>query len=202
VTSKLLRPAALVLAGVLALGACTGGGDDEPEPSASATTAGVPQGFDVPDGVELTDPGSTVAPGTSVNVVWERPDAEPTVLGVSVGAVRKGSVKDLRFFSLDAQTRTATPYYVDVVAANRGPAALQNVQVPLLARDSGNVLTQPSRIVGQIKPCRANALPVSLAVGQSARACLVFLVPRGAQLQSIDLVTGQQADAVRWRPAA
>jgi hypothetical protein len=116
--------------------------------------------------------------------------------------VRKGAVRDLRFFSLDARTRTSTPYYVDVVASNRGPAALQNVQVPLLARDSGNVLTQPSRIVGQVKPCRGNALPVSLAVGQSAAACLVYLVPRGAQLQSIDLVTGTQADAVRWRPAA
>lgn len=200
-TTKLLRLVGAVLAGTLLLGACTG--DDEPaEPKASATTAGVPKGFTVPEGVTVTEPGTTLAPGAAAGVVWARPDAEPTVLSATVVRVRQGTIKDLRSFSLDAQTKTSTPYYVDVTATNRGPAALQNVQVPLLARDSGNVLTQPSRIVGQLKPCRTNALPASLAVGQSATACLVYLVPQGATLQSVDLVTGEQADAVRWRPAA
>lgn len=200
-TSKLLRLVGAVLAGTLLLGACTG--DDEPaEPTASATTPGVPEGFAVPDGVTITEPGTTLAPGTAADVVWEPAEAEATVLGVTVVRVRAGSIKDLRSFSLDAQTKASTPYYVDVTATNRGPAALTNVQVPLLARDSGNVLTQPSRIVGQVKPCRGNALPASLAVGQSAKACLLYLVPKGATLQSVDLVTGTQADAVRWRPAA
>lgn len=201
VTAKLLRLAGAVLAGSLVLGACTGG-DDAPEPTSSTAAPDVPGDLEVPEGVELTGAGTRLDAGSPATVAWQSEGAEATAVDVTVRRIRTGSLKHFRFFSLDEATKGMRPYYVDVVVKNRGPAAIKNAQVPLLARDTGNTLTQPTRIVGEVHPCRGNALPVSLPVDRTAKACLVYLVPNEVRLESVDLVTGEQADAVRWTPAS
>ena len=43
-------------------------------------------------------------------------------------------------------------------------------------------------------------LPESFLKGSKADLCLVFLLPKGEKLQTIDLRTGTEDDAVHWRP--
>jgi hypothetical protein len=185
--------AALVVA-LLGLAASSSGGSDDDKP-----TADVPKGFDVPAGVTLTPAGSTVKVGAAASVVYEVDDATSAIT-VLVRAVRKGSMKDFRFFSLDAASRASTPYYVDVSVRNEGPAGLGGVTLPVLAHTASNTVYPPNELVGTFKPCPTSALPKSFLEGAAARLCLIFLLPEGETLSTVDLQTGSEADAIHWRP--
>ncbi|TXL61169.1 hypothetical protein [Aeromicrobium terrae] len=185
--------AAALAAALLVAGCSSGsGGDDEPK-------ADVPKGFDVPAGVTLTAAGSTVKAGESASVVYEVDDAASAIT-VRVKAVRKGTMKDFRFFSLDAAGRASTPYYVDVAVRNEGPAGLGGVTLPVLAHTASNTVYPPNELVGTFKPCPSSALPKSFLKGATAQLCMIFLLPKGETLSTVDLQTGSEADAIHWRP--
>ena len=45
-----------------------------------------------------------------------------------------------------------------------------------------------------------STLPKSFLPGATAKLCLVYLVPKGRALQSVDLQTGSAKDAITWTP--
>jgi hypothetical protein len=182
-----LAAAALVLAG------CSSGGSDDVKPKPD-----VPKGFDVPAGVTLTPAGSTVKVGDAASVVYEVDDAASAIT-LRIMAVRKGTMKDFRFFSLDAASRSSTPYYVDVAVRNEGPAGLGGVTLPVLAHTASNTVYPPNELVGTFKPCPSSALPKSFLEGATAQLCMIFLLPKGETLRTVDLQTGSEADAIHWR---
>lgn len=187
------RRLGLVAAGVLALTACSG--EPEPAPDPTATT---PAGLELPDGVELTAPGTTLEVGEAATVVLELGDGAQSATTVEVVRVREGSIKDFRYFSLDEQSRTATPFYVDVAVTNEGPAGLGGISVPLLAHSDANTVYPASELVGTFDPCESGPLPKTFLAGESASQCFIFLLPEGEDLQTIDLQPGAAADAVHW----
>jgi hypothetical protein len=196
VPSSRRRPvvATALVAALLVLAGCSSGsgGDDKPK-------ADVPKGFDVPAGVTLTAAGSTIKAGDAASVVYEVDDAASAIT-VRVKAVRKGTMKDFRFFSLDAASRASTPYYVDVAVRNEGPAGLGGVTLPVLAHTASNTVFPPNELVGTFKPCPSSALPKSFLKGATAQLCMIFLLPKGETLSTVDLQTGSEADAIHWRP--
>jgi hypothetical protein len=161
----------------------------------------VPKGLEVPKGVTLTKGGTTLTEDKPASVVYQVGDKAASVITVTVSSVRKGSIKrDFAFFSLDDEAKTSAPFYVDVTVKNEGPAGLGGAALPIFAHDSSNTNLPANDIVGTFKPCRNSTLPKSFLPGATAKLCMVYLVPKGKALQSVDLQTGSAKDAITWRP--
>lgn len=179
---------------MFAVAAC-GGGGDEPAPTAS-----VPAGFDVPEGVTITKPGTQVTAGESATVVHEIDEVATSAVTVTVTDVRKGEIEDFRFFALGPEQSTASPFYVDVTVVNEGPAGLGGTALPVFAHDDTNTLLPPSEIVGSFAPCPSGRLPESFLPGETANLCLVYLVPEGHALVSVDLRPAGADSTITWTP--
>lgn len=184
-------PAALGL--LLVLAAC-GGSQDPPRTVESEPTPTV----EVPDGVTLTDPGSTLEVGDEGTVVLDLGGGARSVATVRVTDVEEGDIDDFRFFSLDEQAESSTPYYVDVRVTNQGPSGLGGVTLPLLARTDAPAAHPVSELVGDFESCPDPTVPENFLAGSSADLCLIYLVPEGEDLVTIDLQPGEPADALRW----
>ena len=172
--------------------ACSSEPDDTSSPK-------VPKGFEVPSGVTLTDAGSTLAVGKAATVVYD-PGGAATAVSVRDDRVAKGSIKDFRFFSLDAASKKANPYYVRITATNRGPAGLGGSSLPVYARTVSNTLFPPNELVGTFKPCPDARLPKSFLAGSTAKICLIYLLPPGEKLETIDIQPGAEKDAIHVEP--
>jgi hypothetical protein len=185
-----------LVATVLAVLAGCGSDDAETEPRTD-----VPKGFDVPAGVTIAEGGSTVALGRPASVVYRVEERAASAITVTVREVRTGDIeKDFTFFSLDDQAKSSTPIYVDLSVTNEGPSGLGGTTIPVLAHTSSNTVFPPSELVGDFKPCPNPALPESFLEGAEADLCLVFLLPEGEKLQTVDLQTGKEKDAIHWKP--
>jgi hypothetical protein len=185
-----------VVAALAFVAGCSGssGGD-------SKSAVPVPKGLDVPKGVTLTKGGTTLTEGKPASVVYQVADKAASVITVTVSAVRKGSIKrDFAFFSLDAESKASSPFYVDLTVKNEGPAGLGGAALPIFAHDSSNTNLPANQIVGSFKPCSNSTLPKSFLPGATAKLCLVYLVPKGKALVSVDLQTGSAKDAITWTP--
>ena len=186
----------LVAALLLVLSACSSGDDGEPKP-----TSDVPKGFKVPPGVTITEGGSTLRLHTAASVVYRVGERAASAITVAVNEVKRGNIKkDFTFFSLDEKLKDATPYYVRLSVRNDGPSGLGGVAMPMLAHTRSNTVFPPNELVGDFRPCPKPALPKSFLEGSKANLCLVFLLPKGEKLQTIDLQTGKEADAIHWKP--
>jgi hypothetical protein len=193
---KKFRIVAAVATLVLVAG-CSSSSDDDKK----SDEVPVPKGFDVPDGVTLTKGGTKLTEDKPASVVYQVGDKAASAITVTVSSVRKGSIKrDFTFFSLDDETKASAPFYVDVTVKNEGPAGLGGAALPIFAHDSSNTNLPANQIVGTFKPCRNSTLPKSFLPGATAKLCLVYLVPKGKALQSVDLQTGSSQDAITWTP--
>ena len=185
-----------VAALLLVLASCSSGDDTKPKPRSD-----VPKGFEVPAGVTITEGGSTLRLHTAASVVYTVGEGATSAIAVSVNEVTKGDIeRDFAFFSLDKRLRSSTPYYVRLSVRNDGPSGLGGVAIPVLAHTRSNTVFPPNELVGDFKPCPNPALPESFLEGSKANLCLVFLLPKGEKLQTIDLQTGKEADAIHWKP--
>lgn len=184
---------AAVLACGLMLAALAGcGGEERPEPD-------VPDGFDVPRGVKITEGGAKRRVGQSATVVYHVEQRAASAVTVRVTDIVTGTLADFEFFNLPESVRSTTPFYVHVRVRNRGPSGLGGVALPIFARTSERVFP-PNELVGNFRPCPQAALPTSFLPGAVANICLVFLVPQGEELKSVDLQTAAQSDAIHFLP--
>lgn len=177
---------------LLAIGGCS-------KPEKVATVA-VPKGFDVPAGVTLTKGGTKLVKGDPASVIYQVADKTRSVITVAVTTVKKGNIKDFKFFSLDDAAKLATPFYVTATVTNVGPAGIGQAPVPLYAHDSNNTISLPNELVGNFTPCPSGTLPKSFLPGGSAKVCLVYLMSKGTTLVSVDLQTADQKDPISWTP--
>lgn len=193
-----MKIAATAAAAALVLTGCSSGSSGSDDKGASS--AAVPKGFDVPEGVTLTKGGTQLSQSEPASVIYQVGDKAASAITVTVAEVTKGSIKDFKFFSLDDATKASTPFYVKVNVKNEGPAGLGGAALPIYAHDDSNTNLQASDIVGTFKPCQTAKLPSSFLPGATAKLCLVYLVPKGRALVSVDLQTGTAKDAITWKP--
>lgn len=165
-------------------------------------TAPIPKGFELPAGLTLTKGGTALGLGRVAAVIYQVADKTRSAITISVDSVVKGNIaKDFRFFSLDDAAKASTPYYVTATVKNIGPAGLGGAPVPLYAHDSTNTVAPPNELVGDFQPCPNGRLPASFLPASIAKVCLVFLIPKGMTLRTIDLQTVDLTTPVTWNPA-
>ncbi|MEG9226249.1 hypothetical protein [Aeromicrobium sp. Sec7.5] len=189
-----LRLVLCALALLVPVAAC-GGGEDDPKPVSS-----VPAGFEVPDGVTISKPGAQRKPGETATVVYQVDEQAASAITVTIANVRRGVIEDFRFFSLTPDQLASSPFYVDLTVVNEGPAGLGGAALPVFARDDSDMLLPPTPIVGSFAPCPSGQLPESFLPGESANLCLVYLVPAGQALVSVDLQPDGDDSAITWSP--
>lgn len=191
----LLRRALVLAVAATALAAC--GGSDEPAPDPTVET---PAGFEVPEGVELSPPGADLKVGQEGTFVYDLGSGAASAVTATIDKITKGSVKDFTFFTLDAESKKSTPYYVTATITNRGPAGLGSTAPPFVVHDDQDSIAPPNALTGSFKPCATRSLPKSLLPGKSAKVCMVFLLPAGSTLVSIDSQAKELGDALHWKP--
>lgn len=180
------------LLAVLLLAGCSGDGESEAEQSPSA-----------PESVSATESPAEPSP-TEVALK----DAAPVTLSagersaessVTVTRVRRGKIKDLSGFVLDRRTRRSTPYYADVRVRNTSQTNLAGASVPLWGLDSDGTVLPPAEIRGSFDTCGSTAMPKRFGHGKKATTCLLFLVPRGRELEAVQYRPGDpDQDIVSW----
>lgn len=192
--------AVATVAVVAGLAGCSGGAGSSSDTTTDAgATTSVTPAVDVPEGVSLTERGSPLKTGEPATVVYPAEDDRRSVLTVTVQKVREGSMQDFKHFSLDPAAKASTPYYVRAAVRNEGPGGLGGAAVPLYGLDSNDTFFAPTTLVGEFDKCPGGALPKKFKPGDKARRCLVFLVPKGAKLEAVQVRTESLAEPVSWR---
>lgn len=159
----------------------------------------VPEGFEVPKGVRITEGGAKRQMGKPATVVYEIEQRAASAVTVTVTEVVTGDlVNDFRFFNLPEDLKTSTPLYVHARVKNEGPSGLGGVALPILLRTAKDKVFPPNDLVGNFRPCPKSALPASFLAGATANICLVYLLPEGETAESVDVQTGEPRDAIHF----
>ena len=188
------RAAAVGMVTALLLAGCSGGGDSpaaQPSASPSSSTAGLPPGLN------LTDPGSDLTFGDTATVQFNPNQNRGSVLQVTVKSVRKGSVKDLAGFVLDARAKAAGYFYVNVAVANLGEGDVGGTAVPLWGVDDENTLLPAVDFTTTFDRCPSEPLPTRFGPGDELETCLVYQVPTGG-LAAVSFRPTQDFDPIQW----
>lgn len=121
-----------------------------------------------------------------------------TTLGITVLAVRQGSLDDLTEggYEVDPEDEDTTPYYVDVRYENEGDATItRNLDVNL--EDTDGNLIQSTLIFNYgdepFGPCTA-VTKGELEPGDSYESCTLVLVPEGVELGKVSFLSDEGPD--------
>lgn len=200
---------ALVLAGC---GGGDGDGDgDAPRsgvsgtPTQVGTSAGdeseAPEPYlPVPDGVELTAPGSDLDLGTPAVVAWRPRQDVVGVLEIDVQRIERTTFKrSFGGWDVRAEVRKKlTPYFVRATVRNVGDTNLTQRLTPLYAVDSEDTLVEPTRFTEQFKPCPGGNLPKGFSGGDRTEVCMVYLINDGLELTGVSFRPTQDFDPITW----
>lgn len=165
--------------------------------SCGEQTQVIPEGFEVPRGVELTLPDAELALGETASWIANPVGGQPTVLVGSASDVRAGTIKDFFGFQLSEKSQQSTPVYVTFDVRNGGPGTLTNYELPILAGTNGTELIPVTPINGPFNVCQIRELPEDFGSGISAQLCLVYLIPSGETMDSLVLQMNAEQE-VRW----
>ncbi len=199
--------AAPALAGVLTLAllaGCGGGGDPEKDtkseesPSEKATTSASPEPYiEVPEGIELTEPGTSLELGEPAVVAWKPRQDKTAVLRATVQRIERTSFEEsFQGWQIDDEMSTRTPYFVHVSVRNETDDNLGTLAVPLYASDDAT-LVEATRFEGEFEPCSGGVLPKKFKAKAKADLCLVYLLEPGIDLNGVAFQPADK-EAVLW----
>lgn len=203
------RPGSVVAAFLLTLGVlsgCGGGddgndpdGDDGPTPTVE-TTAAEESYLPVPEGVELTEPGTGLTVGEPAMVAWQPRQNLIGVLDIAVTRLEKTTfVESFEGWDVkEEQKQKVTPYFVHVTVANRGETNLSQRPVPLYALDSADTLIEATKFTEEFKPCPGGLLPKGFSTNDTTDVCMVYLVGEGLRLAGVTFRPEENFDPITW----
>lgn len=210
------RTAALVITAIAlpALAACSGGsssgnnpaagttgGGNQPTATSPASSAPASQSATAAAGANgLTPPGTHLGFGTAATVGWVPPTLDTGTgahkglkLQVTVESIRKGTIADFANIDLNAGEKKSTPYYVQVHLTALGNVAPPKDNDPALtftAIDDRGQQQDNVTILGTFQRCDDPSPPASFANGKSYQSCLVYLIPGGGSIKSVEWKDG------------
>jgi len=194
------RLLALTAALTLALAGCSGG-EETPEPEASGSpteTAEAEPYLPVPDGVELTDQGSTLAVGDTATVAYEPRQDLVGAMEIKVTSMEKATFDLFVGWELTKEIKSTAPYFVRARVTNVGDTDLGGRPVPLYVVDGQDRLIESSLFTGAFKPCEGASFPKKFKNGDSLKACMVYLAPDKGDLTAVSFRPSQEFNPIIW----
>lgn len=185
---------------VASLSACGSDDDPAPKPASSAGAGATVDYVDVPDGVELTEPGAELALGETGVIAWEPRDGTVAALELTVDRIERTTF-DASFqgWQIDARTAAMTPYFVRARATNVSGQELDGAHVLLWARDDTGTLVDVQQFKEKtFAPCPSSDLPKRFADGDEADVCFVYLMAAGRKLDAVTFPPPGGLDPVTW----
>ncbi|MCD4527207.1 hypothetical protein [Nocardioides sp. cx-173] len=153
----------------------------------------------VPDGVELTEPGSRLRLGEQAVVAYRPRQGIVGALDVTVRRIVRTTFQEsFSGWRLSDQVGSTTPYFVYATVTNVGASDLGGRAVPLYGVDSGNRLIEASTFEGSFKPCPSLPFPRRFRPGATHQACLVFLAPAKTRLKAVAFRPSQEFNPITW----
>lgn len=154
----------------------------------------------VPDGVELTDQGSSLEVGETATVAYEIRQGVVGVLDITVTRLEKTSfAESFVGWDLDDTTKTAKPYFVRATVANRGETDLGELRLqPLYIVDGTDTLVESTLFGSTFKPCNPDAFPAPFPPGATEKLCLVYLAPNKGDLVAASFRPTEADVPITW----
>jgi hypothetical protein len=204
----LRRLAPIAAALLLSLGALTGCSDDDKgksdddgSPSPTSETSEAAESYlPVPDGVELTEPGSDLNVGDAAAIAWQPRQDLVGVLDITITRLEKTSFAE-SFEGWDVkaeENKEVTPYFVHATVTNLGETNLSERLVPLYAVDTADTLVEPTKFTETFKPCPGGTLPKGYFTDDTAEVCMVYLIGNGLQLGGVTFRPTEDFDSITW----
>lgn len=133
----------------------------------------------------------------------------PTTLGVTVLAVREGTMADLEAggYEVDPEDLSKTPIYVDVRYENKGDQTISRELRTSLEDQDGNLITAVTifNYGGQpFETCTDNT-EGELAPGESFESCVLHFSAEGREPTRVSFLPttpGEESDWVYWKASA
>ncbi len=199
---------AAIVAGGLALAGCSGSDGGSPDDASTAPSTGSSTGqspastgtpyLPVPEGVELTEPGSQLEVGDHAVVAYHPRQDQVGVLDIQVVALEKTSIKDFSAWQLSDAQKASNPYYVRARVENVGDTDLGGRPVPLYVVNDANVLLEPTPFASSFQPCPSTPFPEKFAPGDVTRTCLVYLAPEHGDLVAVSFRPEETFNPITW----
>jgi hypothetical protein len=154
----------------------------------------------VPDGVTLTDQGSSLEVGDTATVAYEVRQGVVGVLDITVTRLEKTTfAESFVGWDLPEETRTAKPYFVRATVLNRGETDLGEVRLqPLYVLDGTDTLVESTLFGSTFKPCHPDAFPAPFPPGATADVCLVYLAPDKGDLVAASFRPTEADVPITW----
>ena len=186
-----------VAVGMTAMSGCGGDSDDDGDsagaanatspPAETATTPpptddGAPAG-DAGSGA-VTAAGSTLKIGQAATIAYD--DASKhlkSTITVAPTKIEKGAIGDFKNIKLDADQKTATPYYAQISVRNIGKGDLTGTDPAGYIDGIDDRGQRQNEIIffGDFDRCDGSD-PKSLKPGESYDTCLTYLIPKGGSI--------------------
>lgn len=188
-----------VAVGMTALSGCGGDSDDDgggagaansatPPATTSAAPATTADDATTPaatgDTGAVTAAGSTLKIGQAATIAYD--DASKhlkSTITVAPTKIEKGAIGDFKNINLDADQKTATPYYAQISVRNIGTGDLTGTDPAGYIDGVDDRGQRQNEIIffGDFDRCDGSD-PKSLKPGESYDTCLTYLIPKGGSI--------------------
>ena len=190
--------AAFVLVGALGLTACSGSDSSDAGAGSDGVSSSATPYLPVPDGVELTPPGSQLSVGDSAVVAYHPRQDDVAALDIQVTSLEKAPIKAFSAWQLSDAQKRSSPYYVRATIENVGDTDLGGRAVPLYVVNDDNVLLEPTPFASSFEPCPSTPFPEKFGPGKKARVCLVYLAPEHGKLEAVSFRPEETFNPITW----
>ena len=159
-------------------------------PAAGATTAATstPAATEAASGNgKITPLGTTLKMGETATIAYEdSSNHKKSTIELTPKKIEKGSLDDFKNIDLDADQKTATPYYAQFTVKNVGKGDLSGAEPAGFIDGVDDRGQDQSEIIffGKFDRCN-HETPKKFKPGDSYDTCLAYLIPKGGTLKGM-----------------
>lgn len=180
------------------------GGDESASPSPTSTTTSPASYLEVPEGVELTEPGTSLSLGEEGVVAWQLRQDATAALAVTVTRIERTSFREsFKDWRVDAATAARKPHFVRLKVTNLGETELGGLLLEnvIWAHDGSKLEAPAYYSAKQLPACAGGPLPKPFATGATAELCQVYFIAPDRKLEAVTFQPPADLDAVTWTGA-